>query len=231
MTGPGSARRRRLPRFGGQAAALSTAAVLTVVLAQSATSAAFTAGTSDSANHVASATSFCTAPGSTTLPVAVDTAAYQSNPTQNYGSGASIGVGSSAGANAYSYLKFTLTSAAIPASCTVTSATLSIYSSAPMAGATLDAYRADASWSASTMTWNTGRVGFAGTPAQTTSLASAGWQQWDVTTLTRELYAGPDYGFALKDSVDSAATARYQTWSSSENATVANRPKLQISWG
>ena len=72
---------------------------------------------------------------------------------------------------------------------------------------------------------------FAGTPAWTTSLGAAGLQQWDVTTLTRELYAGPDYGFALKDSADNAASARYQTWSSVENATVANRPKLQITWG
>jgi hypothetical protein len=232
MTSAGSSpRRRRLPRFGGRVAALSAAVVLTVVLAQSATSAAFTAGTSNSANQVTSATTFCTTPGTTTLPVALDTAVYQSNPNQNYGSGVSIGVGSSTGANAYSYLKFTLTSASIPANCRVTSATLWIYASTPMGGATLYAYRADASWSPATMTWNTGRVGFAGTPAQTTSSASAGWQQWDVTLLTRELYAGPDYGFALKDSVDNAATARYQTWSSMENTTVANRPKLDITWG
>jgi hypothetical protein len=113
----------------------------------------------------------------------------------------------------------------------VTSATLWIYASAPTAGATLYAYRADATWNAATMTWNTGRVGFTGTPAPTASLAAAGWQQWDVMLLTRELYAGPDNGFALKDSVDNAASARYQTWSSMENGTVANRPKLDITWG
>jgi len=231
MTRPRSGPRgRRSPRFLRRAAALSAAVVLTVVLAQSATSAAFTAGTSNSANQVASATTFCTTPNSTTLAPTMDTAVYQSNPDQNYGSGGSIGLGSAASANAYSYLKFDLTTAPIPAHCTVTNATLSIYASAPMVGATLHAYRANASWGAS-MTWNTGRVGFAGTPAPTTSLGAAGLQQWDVTTLTRELYVGPDYGFALKDSVDNAASARYQTWSSVENTTVANRPKLQITWG
>lgn len=223
--------RRRLPRFARRAAALSAAVVLTVVLAQSATSAAFTAGTSNSANQVTSASTFCTTPNSRTLNPTMDTAVYQSQPDTNYASGGSIGVGSATSANAYSYLKFDLTTAPIPAKCTVTGATLSIYASAPMVGATLYAYRANAIWSSATMTWNTGRVGFAGTPAWTTSLGAAGLQQWDVTTLTRELYAGPDYGFALKDSADNAASARYQTWSSVENATVANRPKLQITWG
>jgi hypothetical protein len=219
-----------MPRFVRRAAALAGAVVLTVVLAQSATSAAFTAGTSNSANQVTSAPTFCTTPNSKTLTPTMDTAVYQSNPDQNYGAGVSIGVGSSTSANAYSYLKFDLTAAPIPANCTVTGASLFIYASAPMAGATLYAYRANASWGTN-MTWNTGRVGFAGTPAPTTSLGAAGLQQWDVTTLTRELYAGPDYGFALKDSVDGASSARYQTWSSVENATVANRPKLQITWG
>ena len=222
--------RRRLPRFARRAAALSTAVVLTVVLAQSATSAAFTAGTSNSANQVTSASTFCTTPNSRTLNPTMDTAVYQSQPDTNYASGGSIGVGSATSANAYSYLKFDLTTAPIPANCTVTSATLYIYASAPMAGATLCAYRANASWGTN-MTWNTGRVGFAGTPAAPSDPVGAGVQQWDVTTLTRELYAGPDYGFALKDSVDNAASARYQTWSSVDNATVANRPKLQITWG
>jgi len=222
-------RRRRSPRFARRAAALFAAVVLTVVLAQSATSAAFTAGTSNPANQVTSATSFCATPNNKTLAPTMDTAVYQTNPDQNYGSGGSIGVGSAASANAYSYLKFDLTAAPIPANCTVTNATLFIYASAPMVGATLNAYRANASWGTS-MTWNTGRVGFTGTPAPATSLGAAGLQQWDVTTLTRELYAGPDYGFALKDSADNAASARYQTWSSVENTTVANRPKLQITW-
>jgi hypothetical protein len=218
-------------RYGRRLAAMGAAAAVTVLLAQNTTTASFAGQTGDTGNQVSSAVTFCTTPGSTTLPAAMDTAAYQANATTNYGPATGIGVGSASSANAYSYVKFTLTSAPIPAHCTVTSATLWIYASAPMAGATLYAYRADAAWNGATMTWNTGRVGFTGTPAQTASVAAAGWQQWNVMLLTRELYAGPDYGFALKDSVDNAASARYQTWSSMENGTVANRPKLDITWG
>jgi hypothetical protein len=218
-------------RIGRPLAGLGVAAGLVVALTWSTTSAAFTAQTGDAGNKVTSAATFCTSPGSTQLPVAMDTAVYQVNAGTNYGATTGIGIGTGVNANAYSYLKFTLTSAVIPARCRVTSATLSVYATTPTAGATLYAYRADAAWNSATTTWNTGRPGFTGTPAGTASLASAGWQQWDVTTLTRELYAGPDYGFALKDSVDSAASARYQTWASMENATVANRPRLDITWG
>ena len=81
------------------------------------------------------------------------------------------------------------------------------------------------------MTWNTGRAGFTGTPASTASLGAAGWQQWDVTTLTQQLYSGTNNGFVLKDSVDDAASSRYQTWASMEYAASTLRPQLLISWG
>ena len=147
-------------------------AALTVVLAQNTTTASFAGQTGDTGNQVSSAATFCTTPGSTTLGPAMDTAVYQATRPRYYGAAVSIGLGSATSANAYSYVKFTLTSAPIPAHCTVTSATLSVYASAPMAGATLYVYRADAAWNAATMTWNTGRVGFTGTPAQTASLRS-----------------------------------------------------------
>lgn len=222
--------RPRLPRPVRPLAALGLATGLTVALTQSTTTASFTATTADSGNQVSSAPTFCTSPGSTSLTVAMDAAVYQSNPNTNYGATASIGVGSANSANAYSFMKFTLP--ALPAYCTVTAATLSVRASTPTAGAVLNVYRADAAWNGATLTWNTvGRPGFTGTPATTNSLASAGVQQWDVKTLTQQLYAGPDYGFALKDSVDNAASARYQTWDSLEATTAANRPKLDLTWG
>lgn len=220
------ARSRFLPR---RALGLVAAAALTVLLAQHTTSAAFTAPTSDTGNSVGAAASFCASPGSTTLVVASDAAAYQANPNQNYGSSVSIGIGSASGSNAYSYLKFTLP--ALPARCDVTSATLRIYATTPMAGATINVYRTASAWTAATMTWNTGRPTFTGTPASTASLAAAGWQQWDVAALTQQLYIGPDYGFMLKDSVDNAGSARFQTWDSLESTTVAQRPRLLLSWG
>jgi hypothetical protein len=47
----------------------------------------------------------------------------------------------------------------------------------------------------------------------------------------QQLYAGPDYGFAVKDSADNAASARYQTWDSVEAPTGGNRPTLALTWG
>ena len=56
-------------------------------------------------------------------------------------------------------------------------------------------------------------------------------QTWNLTTLTRELYAGTDNGVAVKDSVDDAGLMRGQTWDSMEVGPAANRPKLDITWG
>ena len=225
--------RRGLVRSARRLGVLAAAAALTVAMAQSTTTAAFTAGTDNGSNQATTASTFCPAAGSATLTPIADTAVYQANSGTNYGSGTGIGVGvgTTTTANAYSYVKFDLVAAAIPARCTVTAATLTIRASSPTAGATLQVFRADAAWNAGTMTWATGRVGFTGTPVSTASLASAGLQTWDVTTLTRELHAGPNHGFALRDAADSAATARYQTWDSMEAGIAANRPKLALSWG
>jgi hypothetical protein len=224
--------RRTFVRAGRRLAILGAVAALIVALAQSTTTAAFNGQTSDTGNQASTAATFCTSPGTTTpaLTPTADTAVDQSSPNTNFGTGASIGLRSASGANAYSYLRFDLTAAPIPARCTITSATLTIRASAPAAGATLEVHRANAAWTTA-MTWNTGRVGFTGTPSTTASLSSAGVQTWDVTTLTRELYAGTNNGFALKDSVDNAGPARTQTWDSMEAGTAANRPKLTITWG
>ena len=229
---PWRAGRRRILRSGPGSAVLGAAAAFTVLLAQHTTTAAFTGQTGTTGNTTSTAATFCTSPGTTTpaLTATLDTAVYQSNPTTSYGTGTSIGVGSATSADAYSYIKFDLTAAPIPARCTITSATLTVRASTPRAGGTLLVYRADAAWT-NTITWNVGRVGFTGTPSSTASLSSAGFQTWNVTTLARELYAGTNNGFALKDSVDNSASARYQTWDSLESGTAANRPKLSITWG
>ena len=224
------------PRLIRPLAALGVAATLTVALTQSTTSASFTATTGDAGNQVSSAATFCASSGSASLSPIADTAAYQSQPNTKYGTGAGVGVGvgTTTTMSAYAFIAFSVaTQAPLPARCRVTSATLKFFASTPMTGATVDAYRASAAWDAAVLTWNTGRPGFTGTPASSTSLTTGttGWQQWDVTVLTRELYTGPDYGFALRDSADSAGSARYQTWDSMEGTTVPQRPKLDITWG
>jgi hypothetical protein len=228
--------RPRVMRLVRPVAALGAAATLTVALTQSMTSAAFTATTGDGGNRVSSASTFCTAPDSRSLSPTADTAAYQAQPTNKYGTatGIGVGVGTTTTMNAHAFITFSVaTQAPLPAGCRVTSATLRFFASTPMTGATVLAYRANAAWDPAVLTWSVGRPGFAGTPAMSTSLTTGttGWQQWDVTALTQELYTGPDHGFALRDSAASAASSRYQTWDSMESTTVLQRPKLDITWG
>jgi len=217
-------------------AALGLAAALTTALAQSTTSAAFTATTGDPGNQVNSAATFCASPGTTILSPTADAAVYEVNANTKYGTttGMGVGAGTATGMRAFTFIAFALASQQpMPARCQVTSAKLNLFASTPTTGATLEAYRATAAWDQTTITWNTGRPGLTGTPTTTTSLATSttGWQQWDVTLLTRELYAGPDYGFALRDSQDVAGSARYQTWDSMESGNASHRPTLELTWG
>jgi hypothetical protein len=223
-----AARRRRLRWW--QPTAVAVAAGLTLALTQNTTGAVFTGQTVDTGNSVTANSQFCSAPGAIAPIVAsADTAVYQAAATTNYGSTTGIGVGSGVGANAYSYLKFTLPSA--PSGCVLASAVLKVYASQSQA-ATISVSRASVAWNAATITWNTaGKPVPAGTPVNVAMPGVVGFQQWTVTALTQQLMTGPDYGFMLKDSVDDAASARYQTWDSSEGATSTQRPQLTLTWG
>lgn len=220
------ARRRRIWQGG----ALAVVATVTVALAQNTTTAAFTAQTGDTGNQVTAKSSFCVSPGSTVLTVATDAASNQDAPTTSYGTNTTIGVASGPTANAHTYLKFSLAAQApLPNRCRVTGARLAVYATGSAPSRTLQAFRASTAWTGA-VTWNTaGRPAPAGTAATTGSLGAAGWQEWDVTVLTRELYTGPDYGFLLKDANDNAPSTQYQYWASLESGS--NPAKLTITWG
>ena len=53
---------------------------------------------------------------------------------------------------------------------------------------------------------------------------------FDVATLVRELYAGPDYGFLIKDANEGVGN-NTQLFHSTDAGTAANRPKLVVTWG
>jgi hypothetical protein len=229
--GTGRPERRRGLRSGRRLAVLGAAAAFTVLLAQHTTTAAFTAQTADSGNQATTAATFCTTPGTTSpggTTVTRDTAVYEVNPGNNYGTTA-IGIGTGASGDAYTLLKFNLPS--FSWRCTVTAARLYVYARTPSAPATINAYRASGPWDG-TLTWSSvTRPTWAGTPAPTPVSASAGWLSWDVTTLTQELYSVADYGFLLKDSVDHHPTVtRFQTWESLESYPT-RAPYLVITWG
>jgi hypothetical protein len=212
-----------------QAAAILVAAGLTVALTQNTTTAAFTGRTSDTANSVGTATTFCASPGGTTLGVTNDTAVYEQSPTTAYGGSATIGVSSGVGVHAHSLLRFTLP--ALATHCTITSATLRLYATSSQGPGWVDVYRASTTWASGTASWNmAARPGPAGT-AVGFAEGTTGWQQWTVTTLVQELYAGTDYGFLLKDRVNNASPSRATLYESLDSGTVANRPQLVLTWG
>jgi len=222
---------RRFLRLTRPLAALGVAAGLTVGLAQHTTSAAFTATTGDTGNSVTAATSFCASPGGTTLTASADTTTYQQSPTTAYGSSVDIGVGSYTGGNGRMLVKFTLP--ALGAHCVVTAGTLRLYAHNPETGRTIDVYRVDPAapaWSEATTHWNN-QPTTTGTAVGTSSLVSAGWQQWTVTSMVSTFYSGTNSGFYLRDRTESSGSALWQLYASRENATTAQRPQLVLTWG
>jgi len=210
------------------AVSFGVVAALTAVLAQSTTTASFTASTAAGGNAVGAAAQFCSSPGPMAVTTAVDTTLYQAgaNASSNYSANVQIGVSSGNNNNARTLIKFALPR---PSGCVLTSATLSLRASAPTAGARIEVHLAAAAWDVTTVTWNT-RPGFTGTPATSDSLTAVGVQTWNVTDLVKALLVGPDNGFVIKDSVESATTGRSNLYDSMDVTTPSYRPVLTLTW-
>ena len=224
-------RRRRLRWW--QPAAVAAAGVLTVALTQSTTGAVFTGQTGNAADQVTAAPDFCTAPGRVdTLPTTgyptVDTGIYQSQPTTDFSANTTIGTISASGAIARSLIKFSLKGK--PSGCVVASAVLTLRVSSGTTGSFTRVYRAATTWDPTTVRWPTDPGYVAGTFAQAATASNGSVVQWDVATLVTALYAGPDYGFELKDAAEGVGSST-QLFDSMEATTVANRPQLVITWG
>jgi hypothetical protein len=207
---------------------LCLAAASTVALAQHSSTAAFTGQTADTGNTVTSAASFCAAPGGTTMSVSNDTYVDEDDPTTARGGSTTLRVAAGAGDRAHSYLRFTPLPT-LQAHCTLTGATLRLHATSSQGPGTILVHRASTTWSG-TNTWNTVPRP---TPAGTgigAAAGAAGWHEWSVTTLTRELYAGTNNGFLVKYSVE-ADPARVTLYESLDSPTVANRPQLVLTWG
>lgn len=220
-------RRRVAARTAGLLAALCLAATSTVALAQRSSTAAFTGQTAVTGNTVTSAASFCAVPDGATYSVVNDTYVDEAVPGTARGGAASLKVGAGSGVIAHAYLRFTLPS--LQPHCTVTSATLRLYATSSSSG-TILAHRASTTWASATNTWSTvPRPAPAGTGVGATT-GAVGWHEWNVTTLTRELLAGANDGFLIKDAVETNPVRATQ-YESLDSLTVANRPQLVITWG
>lgn len=231
MTPGGQRGRRRLPRFARRLVAMVLAAGLTVLLAQSTTTAAFTATTGDTGNRANTAATFCTTPGTDTVTAGEDTVsngtAGQTGTTN--GSSTTMPVGISPTAAGYGYIRFDLTPYPARNRCTITAATLTLYASTAQA-ATMDVFRAASTWTAATLTWDN-QPGRTGSAATITVTATVGEHNYPVRDHVRAMYAGPNYGFVVKDQLDVSGTTRYQVYDSFDHGTASRRPKLVITWG
>jgi hypothetical protein len=218
-----------LGRAGGCLAALCLAAASIVGLAQHSSTAAFSGLTANTGDTVTSAASFCAAPGGTTMSVTNDTYVDEADPGTVRGSSTTLRVAAGTGARAHAYLRFTPLPTMQP-HCTLTSATLRLHATSSQGPGTILAHRASTTWASGSTTWSTvPRPAPAGTGVGAAA-GAAGWHQWNVTTLTNELYAGAGDGFLVKDAVETNP-ARATIYESFDSSTVANRPQLVLTWG
>lgn len=197
---------------------------LVATLTVQGTVAAFSASTKNSGNTFRAAASFCAAPGPQTVIATQDTRIQQDLPNNNYGNAASLLVRSLSAGNRRAVVYFPLP--AVPANCTLTSATLRLFAASAAGGRSINAYRAAAPWAEGTVTWSN-QPGIAGAPVGSPS--ASGWVQWNVTSHVGIMYAGSNFGFLLRDRIENAASGQQQSYRSSE--AFNNHPELVVTFG
>jgi hypothetical protein len=168
----------------------------------------------------------CSSPGATAVQAVADTYVNQASPTSNFGTATSAFVRSQSGANRRTLVRFNLP--ATPSGCSVTGATLRLYSTSAVAGRTIQAYQANASWTETGVTWNTA-PGTAGAAASAAS--GTGWSSWTVTSQVQAMYAGSNHGFVVRDQTENAAAAPQQTYQTREGTPNSQDPELVVTFG
>jgi large repetitive protein len=202
---------------------------LTVTLSQQPVRGAFNGSTQTTASEASTAATFCTTPGSTTVNPSADSTVDQALPTSASGGDDyyMIVVTQGPASNRRAFLRFAMP--VISSRCTITSATMQLYTDGADAGQTLGVYRADPAatlWTEIGLTWNN-QPAMVGTPATTVTVATSGWVSWTVTTLVRDLYTGANNGFIVRDQAENGSGP----WQQYFARQTANPPKLTITWG
>jgi hypothetical protein len=120
-------------------------------------------------------------------------------------------------------VRFTLP--AVPAGCSLQSATLRLYAASAAGGRTLQALRLAGSWTEGGVTWSN-QPATTGTAATTAS--GTGYRQWSVTAQVQAMYAGTNNGFLIRDAVENNAGAEQQLHSREKGQ---NTPQLVLTFG
>jgi len=181
----------------------------------------------------------------TIQPSTIDTTPYEGSKTVNSGNDLYIYVSPTTAARRRALLKFDF-SAVVPAGATITLATLSLYCPLALASRTITVYRLlRTDWVETIATWNIyktgtswGTAGALGsgvdfTPTDVATAASVATGQWLNETVTAQVQTalnsvGRVAHFLIVD--EGATNANYNYYTSRENATTANRPKLYIEY-
>ena len=159
---------------------------------------------------------------------------YEDTPTTNQG-GATILVTGREGGPAYgryrSLVQFDLSS--LPAG-DVTQATLRLYMEAGgggyPTGNPVGVHEVTSFWAEGTVTYGT-QPSHQPVAEDVIMATTAGWYEWDVTTLVAAWKAGTktNLGCMLKHADEVSATDTARNWTSSDSGTAANRPMLRVS--
>jgi len=159
-----------------------------------------------------------------------DTYVVQSTPTSSFGTSTTMLVKAPSGSQDWSFVRFDLSSCAIPTSGGADSATLTLYvQTAPGTSRTLTVTPVLSSWSG-TLTWNTAQTLTYGTATTTVVTGTTtGAKTATVTVDVDSLIKNPtaNYGWRISDGGSTTATTTFGT---SENTTASHRPQLSINY-
>ncbi len=170
----------------------------------------------------------CPGTGSSTVIASADTYVLQDAPATNFSTQSEVLVRSTANGNGRTFLTFALP--ALPAGCSVTSATLTMQTVTSKQGLTYQVVRTDSAVTPATVTW-------ADQPTATGAIGTApstgnGPTPLDATAPVQELYGLGNTGLVVRDAVEDSGGTDTNKYSSLEGTTdPTKQPRLTIVWG
>lgn len=189
--------------------------------------ATFSAQRSNPGNSLTAAASFCSNPGLQTVTANRDTWIQEDNATSNNGTDTKIKVKPQSDKLRRALVGFNLPS--VPSGCSLTTATLTLFSDRGKPGRTIRVQRIAGSWGESTATWaNQPAVG--GTGTTSASVGDNTSSSWTVTTQVQAMYSGANNGLMLRDANEGNGKDEQQ-YQARDATPDSQDPKLTVSWG
>lgn len=213
----------------GAAATLALAALATTA------SVAFAATLGISSQRLTTVTKASTVPASTcnVANASEDTWVNEGSQTQTNGNATALNVRSALLSDRRTFVKFDLSSCAIPSTARVTSAALKLYLSiAPPSSRTHQVWRVTSAWSEATLDWSPQPSLAGAATASTATGTTAGVTiSWTVTNDVQTWVQGTaNHGWRVNDQTEDSITQQHAEYRSSEYATAAQRPNLDITY-